>query len=103
MHTFFEEKDIAVLDWPGNSPDLNPIENLWATIKRRIEKTDCSTVQKLISAITRTWYYDDEVVKRCSTLVDSMPKRVKMLIKAKGGHTSYLKYCLSSNSFDFLN
>ena len=103
MHTFFEEKDITILDWPGNSPDLNPIENLWAIIKRRIEKTDCSTVQKLISAIIRTWYYDDEVVKMCSTLVDSMSKSVKMLITAKNGHISYQKYRLSSNSCDFLN
>ena len=63
MRTFFEEKDITILDWPGNSPDLNPIKNLRAIIKRRIEKTECSTVQKLISAIIRTWYYDDEVVK----------------------------------------
>ena len=82
MCTFFEEKNITILDWPGNSPDLNPIKNLWAIIKRRIEKTDCSTVQKLVSAIIRTWYHDDKVVKMCSTLVDSTPKRVKMLIKA---------------------
>ena len=89
MRNFFEEKDITILDWPGYSPDLNPIENLWAIIKRWIEKTDCSTVQKLISAIIRTWYHDDEVVKMCSTLVDCRPKRVKMLLKAKGGHISY--------------
>ena len=89
MRTFFEEKDITIIDWPGNSPDLNPIENLWAIIERRIEKTDCSTAQKLISAIIRTWYHIDEVVKICSTLVDSMPKRMKMLIKAKSGHVSY--------------
>jgi len=54
MRKFFEEKDITILDWSGNSPDLNPIENLWAIIERRIEKTECSTVQKLISAIVRT-------------------------------------------------
>ena len=89
MRTFFEEKDITILDWSGNSPDLNSIENLWAVIKSRIEKTDCLTAQKLISANIRTSYHDDEIVKVCSTLVDSMPKRVKMLIKAKGGHISY--------------
>ena len=44
MRTFFEEKDVTILNWPGNSPNLNPIGNLWAIIKRRIEKTDCSTV-----------------------------------------------------------
>ena len=88
MRTFFEEKDITIPDWPGNSPDLNRIENLWAIIKRRIEKTDCSTVQKLISAIIGTWYHDDDVVKMCSTLVDSWQKCVKMLIKAKNGHIS---------------
>ena len=66
------------------------MENLWATMKRRIEKNDCSTAEKLISAIIRTWYHDDEVAKMCSTLVDSMPKCVKMLIKAKGGHSLFL-------------
>ena len=63
MRTFFEEKNITIQDWPGNSPDLNLIENPWAIIKRRIEKTDCSTVQKLISAIIGTRYLDDEIVK----------------------------------------
>ena len=89
MCTFFEEKDTTILGWPGKSPDLNPIQNLWAIIKCRIEKIKCSTVQKLISVIIRTWYHDDEVFKMCSTLVDSMPKHVKMLIKAKGGHILY--------------
>jgi transposase len=34
---FLREKRIAVLDWPGNSPDLNPIENLWSIIKKRLK------------------------------------------------------------------
>ena len=89
MRTFFEEKNITILDWPGNSPDFNPIENLWAIINLRIEKTECSTVRKPISAIISTWYHNNEVVKMCSSLVDSMPKRVKMLIKPNGGHISY--------------
>ena len=60
MRTFFEEEDITILDGPRNLTDLNPNENLWAVIKPRIEKTDCSTVQKMISAIIRTWYHEDE-------------------------------------------
>ena len=30
---FLEENHVTTLDWPGNSPDLNPIENLWAKMK----------------------------------------------------------------------
>ena len=49
---FFQENQVSVLDWPGNSPDLNPIENLWAIVKCRLRKTDCTTSRKLVEAIT---------------------------------------------------
>jgi transposase len=34
---FLREKRIAVVNWPGNSHDLNPIENLWSIIKKRLK------------------------------------------------------------------
>ena len=46
MQTFFAQTGITLLDWPGNSSGLNPIENLWAIIKRKLSKYDCSNVQK---------------------------------------------------------
>ncbi|KAG1674190.1 Transposable element Tc1 transposase [Nymphon striatum] len=85
MRTFFEESGLEVLDWPGNSPDINPIKNLWVIMKRRLQKEDCSTMTKLISAGIRAWYHDEELAKMCSNLVESMPNRVQMLVKAKGG------------------
>ena len=33
---FLEKKNIKTLDWPGNSPNLNPIENLWAILKDNV-------------------------------------------------------------------
>ena len=89
MLTFFKKAKLTVLDCPGNSPDLNPIENLWAIIKKRFQKSGCSTKTKLIEAIVRIWYHDDEVQNICSTHVDSMPTQISMLINAKGGHIKY--------------
>lgn len=89
MKRFFASQNLTILEWPGNSPDINPIENLWSIVKRRIAKNDCSTMAKLIINIIKCWYHDEELKQMCSTLVRSMPRRVAAVIKAKGGHTKY--------------
>ncbi|KAJ1300033.1 hypothetical protein OPQ81_011153 [Rhizoctonia solani] len=33
---WLKENEIECLEWPANSPDLNPIKNLWAELKRRL-------------------------------------------------------------------
>ncbi len=83
------DMNINVLDWPGNSPDVNPIENLWAIVKYRLESEDTTTKSKLISAILHIWNHDEDLQKNCVTLVHSMLNRVRSLIKAKGAHIKY--------------
>lgn len=89
MKTFFNQNNITCLQWPGNSPDINPIENLWSIIKARLRNRDCTVKEKLICAVIQVWYHDPEIQAMCQKLVDSMPTRVAMLLKAKGGHTKY--------------
>ncbi|KAG8308341.1 Ubiquitin carboxyl-terminal hydrolase 22 [Homalodisca vitripennis] len=89
MKAFFRNQHIEVLSWPGNSPDLNPIENLWAILKKKLGKMDCCRKDELIKSVIRVWFHDEDIKNHCSTLVESMPKRVNELIKNKGGHINY--------------
>ena len=84
-----ESKGIQVLEWPGNSPDLAPIETLWAILKSRLRKEDVSTKQKLISSVLRLWHHDERIKESCAKLAEGMPKRIEELIQNRGGHIRY--------------
>jgi hypothetical protein len=85
---WFRAQGISVLEWPAQSPDLNPIENLWMQIKVLVAKDKPSTKTTLIEAIIKAWY---KVItpERLESLVASMPRRCKAVIEAKGWPTKY--------------
>ncbi len=42
----------SIMDWPGNSQDLNPIENCWSYMKKRLKgNSDITSLPKLMEAI----------------------------------------------------
>jgi transposase len=80
---------ITLLSWPSNSPDLNPIENLWNMIKVRIysRKKYFSNKDELWKIMEEEWYkIPSDYVKK---LYISMTRRIHELFKAKGGHIKY--------------
>ena len=85
----FEVNQTKILEWPRNSPDLHPIENLRAIIKNRLRSKKWTTLTKLIEADIAIWYHDEEIVKNCQTLVCSMPKRVKQVLMNKRSRILY--------------
>ena len=89
VKTFINLNNILVLDWPGNSPDLNLIENLWSIMKIHLLRRNCSTMVKLIEAIIDCWYRDPQIQENCKKLIYSMPKRVKSVLTSCGGYIHY--------------
>ena len=80
---------VKSLEWPAQSRDLNPMENLWMVLKRAISSRNPSpqTVADLQVIIREEW---DKIPKETvQTLVKSMPKRALEVIKAKGFVTKY--------------
>lgn len=85
---WFDDNGIQVLDWPGNSPDLNPIENLWTIVKRKLRKYHASNLQELVFYIKRVWC-TEITPEVCHNLVHSMPRRLSSVLKNSGFATKY--------------
>ncbi len=78
--SWFNDHGVTVLDWPANSPDLKPIENL----DERHQTQQCrwaeGRYQSDLGFITP---------EQCHRLITSMPRRIDAVIHAKGGPTKY--------------
>ena len=83
------QHNITLLDWPAQSPDLNPIENLWAIVKVHMRKKQFQNKNEIIGTFLQVWNRDPDIQKMCKTLVESIPRRIQAVIDAKGGYTKY--------------
>nr|KAF6387391.1 hypothetical protein mMyoMyo1_007893 [Myotis myotis] len=83
------EEDFTLLRWPPQPPDLNPIEHLWDQVKRAIRQLvlQPSDLTELDSAIHQAWCQIPLITFQ--HLVESMPRRITTVLKAKGGPTKY--------------
>lgn len=86
---WFQDNGFRVMTWPAQSPDLNPIEHLWSHLKRRLADYEQPPrgMLELWERIEVEWEKIDAGV--CQNLIESMPRRIAAVIKAKGGHTKY--------------
>ncbi len=91
--SWFSDHGVTVLDWPANSPDLNPIENLWGIVKRKMRDTRPNNVDELKATVKETWASIPP--QQCHKLITSMPRRIEAVIKAKGAPTKYWVHTLS--------
>ena len=84
---FFNDNNISVLEWPGNFLDLNPIENAWNLMKSKVQETASGSIKDLIESLKKIWVTIDPTY--FANLTESMPNRLRMIIKCKGNMTKY--------------
>lgn len=84
---FISEKNIRTLDWPANSPDLSPIENLWGLLKRKVARRSPQNKKDLKPILEEEWAKITPAY--CKRLVRSMPKRLLELESKKGRKINY--------------
>ncbi len=84
-----ERLEFATLDWPSQSPDLNPMEHIWVELKKRVANREVPhrNIQELWDTVQEEW--ENIGLDTCMNLIESMPRRIASVIEAKGGHTRY--------------
>ena len=84
---FLDDNVPEVMDWPSNSPDLNPIENLWAIVKRNVELRRPKNLSELECFLGEEWRNIPNSL--LINLVNSMSQRCKEVIEKNGERISY--------------
>lgn len=84
---WFRQRRVNLLEWPSQSPDLNPIEHLWEEIGRKCHGLKASNMDQKFTQLEQKW---KEITPACiQKLIDSMPSRCAAVIKSKGFPTKY--------------
>ena len=84
---FLERENVKSEVIPGNSHDVMPIENLFSRIKHILDNRPTRTLKQLRTEVMKAWrgLSKDYIQKLCN----SMPSRVREVIKQKGYPTKY--------------
>lgn len=81
------ENGVNVIKWPAQSPDLNPIENVWSLMKARLKSKKLNTIQGLKCAISKEW--QKLTIEYARKLAESCVHRCEAVIASQGDWTLY--------------
>ena len=81
------DNNVSTMPWPAQSPDLNPIENLWSILNQRCKDRKPNKETELFEVLKEAW--ESLPIDTLQKLADSMVTRVHICIKEKGNWTGY--------------
>lgn len=89
VQAWLASQEFQLLQWPAQSPDLNPMEHFWGVLKQRLNQfsTPPQGIEELwerVSSVCSNFSVED-----CMTLYNSMPRRIAAVLAAKGYWTKY--------------
>ena len=76
------------MEWPPQSPALNPTENLWTDVKKAVHTCNPTSNEALRIVVKKSW--ERIPITRCQDLENSMPWRCEAVIANKGYSTKYI-------------
>ena len=79
-----------IMDWPPQSPDLNPIENLWKTLGVKVMERNPTNTEDLWVKLQEEW--SKISIEDCQELIRSCSRRCATVIESKGSFTKYWLY-----------
>ena len=85
--SFLSEEDITVMEWLAQSPDMNPIENVWKILNERATEKNPRNIKELWTNLKGEW--EKISIDECKTLICLGNKRCQAVIESKGLHIQY--------------
>ncbi len=87
VRQFLETENMEIMKWPAQSPDLNPIENLWKILTDKVMAKKPTTVTELWKRLEEEW--TKITPEQCERLVMSCGHRCPEVIQNNSLYTSY--------------
>ena len=83
--------------WPPNSPDLSPIEELWAIVEEQLSKYTFNSIEEMSKKLQYIWNRIPKLI--CRHLIDSFDKKIQLI--KDNGERANKRYHLEKRKSDF--
>ena len=84
---FLRGNNVQILQWPPNSPDINPVENVWTILKNYVEKKNPQTKAALVDNFQESQHKISIEVRR--NLMNAIQKRLALCLANNGELVKY--------------